>query len=155
MVKYVRIPLATTGESEAPMTAQSKPYPAVQLLIDTFADWLKHRRELNELRQMDRADFDRIADDLLMSPGELDELVRRGPHAADELPAMLKALGIDAHKLARTEPLLLRDMERVCAMCNQKAQCDRELIAGTAAEHYEGYCLNAPAIDRLDKSATK
>lgn len=137
------------------MTAQSKPYPAVQLLIDTFADWLKHRRELNEIRQMDRADFDRIADDLRVSPGELDELVRQGPHAADELPVMLKALGIDAQKLARTEPMLLRDMERVCALCSQKAQCDRDLIAGTAAEHYEGYCLNAPTIDRLDKTAAK
>jgi uncharacterized protein YjiS (DUF1127 family) len=137
------------------MTAQSKPYPAVQLLIDTFADWLKHRRELNELRQMDRTDFDRIADDLLISPGELDDLVRRGPHAADELPAMLRARGIDAQKLARAEPMLLRDMERVCAMCRQKARCDRDLIAGTAAEHYEDYCLNAPTIDRLDKAAAK
>jgi uncharacterized protein YjiS (DUF1127 family) len=137
------------------MTAQSKPYPALQLLIGTFADWLRHRRELSELRQMDRADFDRIADDLLISPGDLDELVRRGPHAADELPAMLRALGIDAHKLARTEPMLLRDMERVCAMCKQKTRCDRDLIAGTAAEHYEGYCLNAAAIDRLDSTATK
>jgi transcriptional regulator with XRE-family HTH domain len=136
------------------MTAQNKPYPAVQLLISTFADWLKHRRELNELRQMDRTDFERIADDLLISPGELDELVRRGPHAADELAAMLRALGIDARKLARSEPMLLRDMERVCAMCNQKSQCDRDLIAGTAAEHYKGYCLNAPAIDRLDRTAT-
>jgi uncharacterized protein YjiS (DUF1127 family) len=137
------------------MTAQSKPYPALQLLIGTFADWLRHRRELSELRQMDRADFDRIADDLLISPGDLDELVRRGPHAADELPAMLRALGIDAHKLARTEPMLLRDMERVCAMCKQKTRCDRDLIAGTAADHYESYCLNASTIDRLDRSAAK
>ena len=137
------------------MTAQGKSYPAVQQLIDTFANWLQHRRELNELRQMDRTDFDRIAEDLRVSPSELDTLVRRGPHAADELPVMLKALGIDEHKLAQTEPMLLRDMERVCAMCNQKARCDRDLVAGTAAEHYEGYCLNAPTIDRLDKMATK
>jgi uncharacterized protein YjiS (DUF1127 family) len=137
------------------MTAQSKPYPAVQHLISTFADWLKHRRELNELRQMDRADFDRIAEDLRVTPSDLDELVRRGPHAADELPAMLRALGIDEHHLAQTEPMLLRDMERVCAMCSDKARCDRDLIAGTAAEHYESYCLNAPAIDRLDKTAPK
>ncbi len=43
------------------MTAQDKPYPVVELLIETFGDWLKHRRELNEMRQMDPADFDRIA----------------------------------------------------------------------------------------------
>ena len=89
-----------------------------------------------------------------MSPAELDEMVRHGPHAADELPVMLKALGIDEHRLARTETMLLRDMERVCALCRDKAKCDRDLIAGTAAEHYEDYCLNAPTIDQLDKTAT-
>ena len=131
------------------MTTQSKPYPRVEYLIDHFAGWLKHRRELNEMRQLDRSEFDRIAADLEVTPGDLDELVRRGPHAADELPVLLKALGIDAAALERTQPLVVRDMERVCAMCRHKAQCDRELIAGTAAEHFEGYCANAPTIDGI------
>ena len=101
---------------------------------------------------MDTADFDRIASDLRVSPGDLDTLVRRGPHAADELPRLLKALGIDEADLARTEPLVLRDMERVCACAASKRQCDRELAAGTSAEHYEEYCLNAPTIDSLGTS---
>jgi uncharacterized protein YjiS (DUF1127 family) len=42
------------------MTAQSKPFLAVGTLVSTFSDWLKHRRELNELRQLDTAEFDRI-----------------------------------------------------------------------------------------------
>jgi len=84
------------------MTAQDKSYPAVELLINTFGDWLKHRRELSEIRQMDRSDFDRIASDLRVSPTDLDELVRQGPHAADELPKLLKVLGIDEAALART-----------------------------------------------------
>ena len=114
------------------MTAQDHAYPRVELLINTFGDWLKHRRELNEIRQMDRSDFDRIAGDLRVSPNDLDELVRKGPHAADELPKLLKALGIDEAGLARTQPLVLRDMERVCALCHSKGQCDRDLAAGTA-----------------------
>ena len=134
------------------MTAQSKPYPAVEILLDTFAAWLKHRRELNEMRQMDRSDFDRIASDLRVSPGELDTLVRQGPHAADELPKLLRALGIDLADLIRTEPLVLRDMERVCALCHHKRQCDRDLAAGTSAEQYEGYCPNAPTIDGLGQT---
>lgn len=133
------------------MTAQEHPYPRVELLIDTFADWLRHRRELSEIRQLDRTEFDRIASDLRVSPGALDTLVRRGPHAADELPLMLKALGIDQDDLARTQPLVLRDMERVCALCAHKRECDRDLAAGTAGEHYEGYCLNAPTIDSLER----
>jgi transcriptional regulator with XRE-family HTH domain len=137
------------------MTTQEHPYPRVEYLIDTFGDWLKHRRELSEIRQMDRADFDRIASDLRVSPGELDSLVRHGPHAADELPKMLKALGIDEASLARTEPLVLRDMERVCALCADKRQCHRDLAAGTSAEHYEEYCLNAATIDALGQQTSK
>jgi uncharacterized protein YjiS (DUF1127 family) len=132
------------------MTAQSRPYPVFATLINTFNDWLKHRRELNELRQLDTVEFDRIARELRVSPGDLNELVHLGAHAADELPKMLRALGIDREALARTEPLVLRDMERVCALCHEKSQCDRELAAGTAAEHYQGYCPNAPTIDVLD-----
>jgi hypothetical protein len=130
------------------MTAHSRPYPGLELLLSTFSDWLKHRRELNEMRQLDRADFDRIASDLRVSPHDLEELVRHGPHAADELPKLLKALGIDESDLASAQPL--RDMERVCALCEHKAQCDRDLAAGTSAEHYEGYCPNAPTIGQLD-----
>ncbi|QWG23691.1 hypothetical protein KMZ93_01710 [Bradyrhizobium sediminis] len=133
------------------MTAQEHPFPRVELLMNTFADWLRHRRELSEIRQMDTADFDRIAGDLRVSPSVLDTLVRQGPHAADELPKMLKVLGIDEADLARTQPLVLRDMERVCALCANKRECDRDLAAGTAAEHYEGYCLNAPTIDSLER----
>jgi transcriptional regulator with XRE-family HTH domain len=137
------------------MSTQDHPYPRVEFLIDTFADWLKHRRELSEIRQMDRSDFDRIASELQVSPGELDTLVRRGPHAADELPKLLEALGIDPTGLARTEPLVLRDMERVCSLCHHKRECDRDLAAGTSADHYEGYCLNAPTIDALNRQAVE
>ena len=137
------------------MTAQSKPYTVVDYLINKFGDWLNHRRELGEIRQLDRTDFDRIAGDLRISSNDLDQLVRQGPHAADELPKMLKALGIDEADLARTEPLVLRDMERVCAVCHQKRQCDRDLAAGTSAEHYEGYCPNAPTIEGLGQAAER
>ena len=131
------------------MTVQQHPYPRVERLINGFADWLKHRRDLSEIRQMYSAEFDRIASDLRVSPRQLDTLVRQGPHAADELPHLLKALGIDEADLVRTEPLLLRDMERVCALCNHKRDCDRDLKAGTSAAHYQDYCLNVSTIESL------
>jgi hypothetical protein len=137
------------------MTSHSRPYSRVTTLIDTFADWLKHRRELNEIRQLDGAEFDRIAADLEISSGDLDQLVRRGLGAADELPLLLKALGIDRAKLENTQPRVLRDMQRVCAMCEHKTQCDRDLVAGASATHYEGYCANAPTIGAIEKAANE
>jgi len=134
------------------MTARSKSHVSIEALIGTFSDWLRHRRELNEMRKLDRADFDRIACDLRVSPDDLEQLVRNGPHAADELPKLLKTLGIDEATLANTQPFLLRDMERVCAMCEQKRQCDRDLADGTSAERYQDYCANAPTIERLSET---
>ena len=135
-------------------TAHAKPYARLELVISTFADWLKHRRELREMRELDRSEFDRIATDLRVSPIDLEDLVRRGPHSADELPKMLRELGISEADLAKTQPMLLRDMERVCALCGQKRQCDHDLIAGTAPEHFADYCPNAPTISEIEK-ATK
>ena len=134
------------------MSTASRPYPIVQDLIDSFASWLKHRREMNEMRQLDRADFDRIASDLRIAPDDLEELVRHGKHAADELPKMLEQLGISEERLGQAQPLLLRDMERVCSLCRYKAQCDRELADGTAAENYHGYCGNATTMESLGRT---
>jgi hypothetical protein len=136
---------------ELRMSTATRPYPIVQDLIESFASWLKHRRELNEIRQLDRADFDRIAQDLRIAPDDLEDLVRHGKHAADELPKMLEQLGISAEGLGRAHPLLLRDMERVCALCSHKGQCDRELADGTAAENYHGFCANASTLESLDR----
>ena len=73
------------------MTAQT----AVQKLIDTFADWLKYIRELNEMYEMNR---------------------------------------------------VLRDTERVCALCPHKRRCIEDLAAGRSPEQY---CPNEPTIKRL------
>ena len=142
------------------MTAQDnnmkdKPLSIVGQLTHMFSDWLKHRQELNEMRQLNTSEFDRIASDLRVSPADLNELVRHGPHAADELPKLLKALGINQDDLARVEPLVLRDMERVCALCQQKRECDLDLAAGTSAEHYQGYCLNAATIEQLGRAGNE
>jgi transcriptional regulator with XRE-family HTH domain len=137
------------------MTAHSKPFHPFEMLVNTFSDWLKQRRELNELRQLNTAEFERIASELRVSPTDLNELVRQGPHAADELPQMLKALGIDEDALARTQPLVLRDMERVCALCHQNGECIRDFAAGTTAQHYKEYCPNAPTIEVLGPRLSK
>ena len=111
------------------MTIQDQARSAVERLMNTFSDWFKHRRELSEMRQLNVTEFDRIANDLRLSPADLDELVRHGPHAADELPRLLEALGTSAQDLARIEPMVVHDMERVCALCGHKRQCERDLAS--------------------------
>ena len=131
------------------MAARIKTHPIVENAIHLFGDWLKHRREMREISDMDSGDFARIARDLNVSPAELDAVVRQGPHASDELPRLLKVLGIDEATLSRTQPVLQRDMVRVCAACQKKALCNHDLDSGTLAQRYDEYCPNAPAIDEL------
>jgi hypothetical protein len=128
------------------MIVQDQAPSLVERLTNTFSDWLQHRRELREMRGLNTTDFCRIADDLRLSPAALEELVSKGPHAADELPRLLAALGINAQDLLPIEPMVVQDMERVCGICGHKRQCDRDLASHASAEHYQEYCLNAPTI---------
>ena len=130
-----------------------KSYPIVGKLINMFDNWLKHRQEISEMREFDAGEFARIAHELGVTPDDLDTLVRRGPHAIEGLPKLLTALGIDEKALARTLPLVLRDMERVCAYCQQKRRCDHDIAAGTSGQHYEEYCDNAATIKSLGQNA--
>ena len=130
-----------------------KPYPIIDKLINRFDSWLKHRQEIREMREFDTGEFARIAQELGVTPDDLDRLVRRGPNAIEELPKLLMALGIDEKAIARTLPLVLRDMERVCASCQHKRQCDHDIAAGTSGQHYEEYCDNAANINSLGQKA--
>ena len=116
------------------MTAQHESFPIVEFWIDKFADWIKHRRDLSEIRRMNRTDFDLIARDLRVSADDLERLVQAGEHSADEMPKMLKALGIDVADLMRVEPLMVRDMQRVCGLCQDKAHCHGELADGVVED---------------------
>ena len=94
--------------------------------------------ELSELIEFaaDPGELERVARELNVTPADLDSLVRRGSHGANELPYTLTALGIDEAALRRAEPSLLRDMERVCSFCAHKCECHQELAAGTAATNH-------------------
>ena len=135
------------------MPTKTKTYPIVENAINLFGDWLQHQREMRELRDMNSRDYARIAQDLCITPAELDVVVRRGAHASDELPRLLKVLGIDKVTVSRTQPVLQRDMVRVCAACRQKALCNHDLDSGTLAQRYDEYCPNAPAIDELGQKS--
>ena len=132
-------------------THEREPYPFVTKVIDLFGDWLKQRRELNELTEFaaDPGELERVARELNVTPADLERLVRQGSKGANELPPTLTALGIDETALWRAEPALLRDMERVCSFCTHKRRCHQELAAGTVATNYVEYCNNSETIDTL------
>jgi hypothetical protein len=134
-------------------TPDARHYPVVESVIDMFARWLKHRREIAETCNCGSEEFACIAHDLNISTGDLNELVRRGSHATDELPKMMAALDIDRSKVAKVEPMVMRDLERVCSLCEQKRRCAHEFTAGTTVEHYADFCPNASTLETLRPKA--
>jgi hypothetical protein len=137
-------------EEEA-MTPEARQYPVVEAVIDRFARWLKHRREIAKSCNCNSEEYARIAHDLNISTAELNTLVRRGAHASDELTKMMAALCIDAEAIRRVEPMVLRDLERVCSLCEHKRQCAHEVAACKAAEDYTEFCPNADTLTALIK----
>jgi len=122
-------------------------------VFDAIASWVKKYREAvglrNELANCTPEQVARIARDMGLSPGELLSVAAKGPHSADELARLLRALGIDPRKLASEDFAMMRDLQRICVTCSHKAQCRHELAAGTAASHYRDYCPNAISLDAL------
>ena len=130
---------------------EMRTYPAIDAVIDIFANWLRHRRELAELCDCGKAEHDHIARDLGVSTDELDYLVRSGPHAAEELPKMMAALNLDADAIARAQPLVMRDLQRVCSHCEDKRRCNLDLATGAAAQEHADYCGNTRSLDAIAK----
>jgi hypothetical protein len=122
-------------------------------IFEAIARWVKNYRETlgarRELAHCDAQDVAAIAQDLMISPEELKSLARRSPDSARLLYRMLAALGVDAGDLSKRDPMVMRDLERLCVSCTHKRACAHDLAAGEAAGHYKDYCPNAYTLDML------
>jgi hypothetical protein len=130
------------------MQAQEN-YPRVTAVLDLVANWLKRRQVHHHgLDGLPDSEVQKIAHDMGLSTADLRALDR----LADQpllLPRLLKALHIDPEAVARSEPMVYRDLQRVCAMCDSKKRCARDLAAETAAIKFEDYCPNTLTLKTL------
>jgi hypothetical protein len=128
----------------------------IESIFAAIANWVERYRQAiglrRELANCGAEEVAAIARDIGLSTQELEFIASKGLHAADELPKLLRALGVDPQKLASCRGTSLRDLQRICITCGHKAQCQHELTAGTAAAHYHDYCPNAISIEELFRS---
>lgn len=133
--------------------AEQQHYPGLEPILSAIAHWITKYRQVHdaraEFRRCDSEEVARIARELNVSPRELGDLAGKGPESAALLGKMLLALGIDPESRPLKDPLLMRDLQRLCVACDHKRQCAHELAAGTAAEHYREFCPNAYTLDVL------
>jgi hypothetical protein len=128
-------------------------YPVLERVLNSVADWVNnYRYTFGQASGLGRCDSDQvmeIANDLGVTPAELRALSAKGPGSADLLLKMLVALGVDPKALSDKEPLVMRDLQRLCTTCADKGRCSHELADGTAAAHFHEFCPNAFTLDAL------
>jgi len=125
----------------------------VEGVLNAVAEWVsKYRAAIGAYLEHGQCSPDEVrqtASDLGVSANQMRELMNKGPGAADLLQTLLLALNVDPQEIAKTNPAVMRDLQRLCITCSNKKQCAHELAQGTAAEHFRGYCPNAFTLDTL------
>ena len=133
--------------------SEQQHYPVLEKVLNSVADWVNNYRhafgQAGGLGRCDSAEVLQIASDLGVTPGELRQLSTKGPGSADLLLKMLVAPGVDPKAVSEKEPLVMRDLQRLCTTCAEKSRCAHELADGTAPAHFHEFCPNAFTLDAL------
>ena len=116
--------------------------------LHVFSDWIRHRRERAELDAMSTDEVGRLARDIGVAPDELERMVEAA-HDPEQLSAMLRTLDLDEAALKRAAPAMLRDMQRLCSLCETSSTCQHALEVGIAPTTYRSFCVNAATLDAL------
>jgi hypothetical protein len=111
--------------------------------------WSRRRRRLAELEHCGPAEVEHIARDLGVSRAELSVLAGKWPDAAGLLSRRLEQVNLDRAELARVEPQVLRDLERVCTLCGSKRKCEHDLTIHPSHPAWTEYCPNATTLSAL------
>jgi hypothetical protein len=141
------------------MNQEAGPHPdydSLHSILNAVAQWIARYRYArgvrSELMNCSAEEVAGIARELKINPTELAALAKKGPGAADLLQRLLIALGVDPNGLAHDDPLVMRDLQRLCITCGYKRQCEFDLASETIADNFHEYCPNAYTLDALLKA---
>jgi Family of unknown function (DUF6455) len=119
------------------------------IVSNWWRNWRSERAQLAELAECGSDETGRIAHDMGLTAPCLLALARKGPDAADLLPRRIAALHMDATEIARAEPVVLRDLQRLCTLCESKGHCAHDLDQDVTTAEWERYCPNAYTLSAL------
>jgi hypothetical protein len=105
------------------------------------------RHDLADLYQL-RNGLGALAHDVNLSPEALRTIAARWPDHRDLLRRRLTSLQLDPELNAPAQYCALRDLERVCTLCDSKSRCERDLANSNGTEWRE-YCPNIATFDSL------
>lgn len=117
--------------------------------------WRTHWSAPAELMHCSPVELERTARDVGVSPNDLHVLAGKWPEAADSMTRRVEALGLDAGEIGRNEPLVMRDLQRVCSLCGSKTRCEHDLARNPKDARWQDYCPNAVSLGALESKPAK
>ncbi len=102
-----------------------------------------------EIDKLTEEDLKRIAVDAGVSISELRTLTGKSSDAADLLYRRMGALHLDPDETGRAEPVVLRDLQRLCSMCKSRGLCKWDLSEFNTASNWQDYCPNSMTLRAL------
>lgn len=127
-------------------------------IVGSLVRWWRNLREgrsrLSELHDYG-SEAANIARDIGLSRADLYTIAAKRPDSANQLKRRLAALDIDEAALSSNDPRVARDLERVCSLCGQKRQCERDLARHPDDPVWRSYCPNTHTLDALKEEASR
>ena len=127
-----------------------KNWSLIGSISNGWSGWIGRRSAYSELDCYPEEEVARTAKDLGVSSAEIRKLVSRGPEAANLLLRRMAALDLDRNEVSRTEPQVFQDLQRVCALCENKRKCVRDLGRDATDPVWQDYCPNAGTLMGLN-----
>jgi hypothetical protein len=132
--------------TNTPLPTDNSPFARA---LNWWQDARKNWQRMHELDHLDPEVLNRMAVDVGLNPEDLVRLSKQ----PDGLPLLidkrLAALELDPEDIRKLSPLLLRDLERTCAMCADKGRCADDMAADPQAPGWESYCPNSGTLRSL------
>lgn len=103
----------------------------------------------------DGGEQQRIASDLNLSIAELHALCARDGGSMDLLQKRMSQLHLNKSEIKRAHPAVVRDLEKVCALCEQDSKCSRDFRRNPEPAGWSEYCPNASTLRELEQEAAR
>lgn len=122
---------------------------ALRFFTDLWRNWRARRAAIDELNCCGADETAHIARDVGVAPSELRTLAGKWPDRTDLLSRRIAAIGLQPEQVQATEPLVMRDLQRVCTQCSGQSRCERDLNSDEGDPAWRSYCPNVATLVAL------
>jgi hypothetical protein len=127
-------------------------------VLGRVGEWLKSWWErstaLAELEACSGPEMERVARDAGIGVSDLRVLAGKWPSSADLVERRMAVLGLDAVEVEAEQPAVMRDLQRVCSLCDNKRVCEHDLDRSPANAAWREYCPNTGTLAVLGPQAS-